>query len=327
MENMLFRPNERLLVEEKFLDLPAYDFLKGACERVMSSGPYSPAGGEALSPENAGGKAALHPAELFYQCFFIIDTLKCKTSSLRAAYCNGRVWNELISYFRDEGYTLPLEELGLVAGCIVLGAAELLLRAGMEHLSSVNALTMQLQHYAPSSVAVLVGAYRMSGRTVDEEELARMMGEYMASDRMYSQDINDLLDSQENAVSESSSEGLSSGFPQEATATAGFVRIAPRKKTSVLVVLNAMYKAGWFVDADGGELTNRDAVLNDILNHAFGIDKATAISQTINPSNNINGNAKNELLLRRLLVEDEMESFISDLQQELLHTIETRENG
>ena len=29
MENMLFRPNERLLVEEKFLDLPAYDFLKG----------------------------------------------------------------------------------------------------------------------------------------------------------------------------------------------------------------------------------------------------------------------------------------------------------
>lgn len=69
MENMLFRPNERLLVEEKFLDLPAYDFLKGACERVMSSGPYSPAGGEALSPENAGGKAALHPAELFYQCF------------------------------------------------------------------------------------------------------------------------------------------------------------------------------------------------------------------------------------------------------------------
>lgn len=179
-----------------------------------------------------------------------------------------------------------------MAGCIVLGAAELLLRAGMEHLSSVNALTMQLQHHAPSSVAVLVGAYRMSGRTVDEEELARMMGEYMASDRMYSQDINDLLDSQENAVSESSSEGLSSGFPQEATATAGFVRIAPRKKTSVLVVLNAMYKAGWFVDADGGELTNRDAVLNDILNHAFGIDKATAISQTINPSNNINGNAK-----------------------------------
>lgn len=36
---------------------------------------------------------------------------------------------------------------------------------------------------------------------------------------------------------------------------------------------------------------------------------------------------KNELLLRRLLVEDEMESFISDLQKELLHTIETRENG
>lgn len=327
MGNMLFRPNERLLVEEKYLDLPAYNFLKGACERVMSSGPYSPAGGDALSSENAGGRAALHPAELFYQCFIIIDTLKCKTYALGTAYCNGRVWNELISYFRDGGYTLPPEVLGLVAGCIVQGAAELLLRAGMEHLSSANALTAQLQHHASSSVAALVGAYRMSGRTVDEEELACKMKEYMASDRMYSQDINELLDSQENAVSEPSYEGHSSGFPQEATASAGFVRIAPRKKTSVLVVLNAMYKAGWFVDADGGELTNRDAVLNDILSHAFGIDKNTAISQTINPSNNINGNAKNELLLRRLLDEDEMESYISDLQQELLHTIETRENG
>jgi len=103
------------------------------------------------------------------------------------------------------------------------------------------------------------------------------------------------------------------------------VRIAPRMKTSVLVVLNAMFKAGWFVAEDGGELKNRDIALNDILRHAFAIDKNTAISQTINPSNNINGNEKNRLLLHRLLDEEEMESFIKQLQGELLDAYEDKE--
>lgn len=110
-----------------------------------------------------------------------------------------------------------------------------------------------------------------------------------------------------------------------AAGCASSVRIADKKKTSVLVVLNAMYKAGWFEAEDGGELRNRDAALNEILRNAFGVDRPTAISQTINPSNNIKGNEKNVRLMERLLDGEEMEKFIKELQGELLDAYEDRE--
>lgn len=121
------------------------------------------------------------------------------------------------------------------------------------------------------------------------------------------------------SVASSSSRAISrQGSGESSAVETSHVRIAPRKKTSVLVALNAMFKAGWFVAEDGTELTNRDFALNDILRHAFGIDKDTAISQTVNPSNNINAGEKNQRLLRLLLDEDEMESYIKELQRELL---------
>lgn len=324
MANTLFKPKERLLVEERFLDTEAYELLAGACERLMNE-RSSLAGGDATP-----SKACLHPAELFYQCFFILDTLKCKSPSLRMAYCGERAWDELFYYFRDNGFTLSLADLHLFVGCIMQGAAELLLHAGREHLSEVAALERQIQIHAPLSVKPLDQAYRSSLRSMDEDELARTMGEYMAAeDRMYSEDINVFLDELDEAaaseISVVASEGSSAEDSKDAAVSVGSVRIAPRMKTSVLVVLNAMYKAGWFVDANGGALTSRDIALNDILRHAFGIDKNTAISQTINPSNNINGNEKNKLLLHRLLDEDEMEKFIKELQEELQDPYEDRE--
>ena len=325
MANTLFKPNERLLVEEKFLDTAAYEFLKGACERSMNEGCNEGlAHGEGKLLVHGESKARLHPAELFYQCFIILDTLKCKSPTLRVAYCNERVWDELLGYFRDNGFSWPLAELHLIIGCIMQGAAELLLRAGREHLSEVAALKRQIQRHAPLSGRALDQAYRSSLRSMDEEKLVCMMDGYMeAEEKMYSDDINALLDELEKT--EVSSEKYTSGEYEVSAASVSSVRIARQKKTSVLVVLNAMFKAGWFVAEDGSELKNRDVALNDVLRHAFAIDKYTAISQTINPSNNINAGQKNQRLLHLLLDEDEMERYIKDLQQELLDAYEERE--
>lgn len=306
MANTLFRASERLLVEEKFLDTAAYEFLAGACERLMNET-------DMVEPQ--------HPSELFYQCFIILDTLKCKSPSLRASYCDGRVWDELSFYFRENGLALSLADLPLFIGCIMQGAAELLLRAGEGHLSLVAALKRQIQRHAPQAVKALDHAYQVSSRAVDEEELCHFMREYMgAEEKMYSADINEWLDELEK--SDGAARGSASDLNANAVPPTSSVRIAPRMKTSVLVVLNAMFKAGWFVAEDGSELKNRDAALNDILRHAFAIDKPTAISQTINPSNNPNVLKKNELLLRQLLDEDEMEAYIKQLQGELLDAYE-----
>lgn len=327
MANTLFKPKERLLVEERFLDTEAYELLAGACERLMNErSSLAEGGGGDATPS----KACLHPAELFYQCFFILDTLKCKSPSLRMAYCDERAWDELLYYLREGGFTLALADLHLFIGCIMQGAAELLLRAGREHLSEVAALKRQIQIHAPLSVKTLDQAYRSSLRSMDEEELARTMEEYMAAeDRMYSEDIDTLLDEQQEVAASEvpamPAESSSAEDSKGAAVAVSSVRIAPRMKTSVLVVLNAMFKAGWFVDANGSELKNRDTALNDILRHAFGIDKNTAISQTVYPSNNPNVLKKNNLILRQLLDEDEMEKFIKELQEELLDAYEDKE--
>jgi hypothetical protein len=55
----------------------------------------------------------------------------------------------------------------------------------------------------------------------------------------------------------------------------------------VLVVLEAMYKAGWLVDADKKPLTNRDEALKQIMKNAFGKDN-TNVSQLLGSVKNRN---------------------------------------
>lgn len=95
------------------------------------------------------------------------------------------------------------------------------------------------------------------------------------------------------------------------------IRIANGKKTSVLVVLNSMFKSGWFVDKDGKKLKNRDDALNEIIKHAFCEDKTTHISQTIKPTNSTDPDRKNKMIISRLLNEQDMTTFINDLIMEL----------
>lgn len=310
MEKTLFRRQERLLVEEKFLDTAAYEFLEGACKKVMNE----------CRTEGAERQSRLHPAELFYQCFFILDTLKSKSPTKQVAYCDERVWDDILFYLNDNDIVLSLADQQLTIGCIMQGAAELLLRAGKEHLSVVAALKRQIQRHAPQTVTALDSAYRSALRSTDEQQLVSMMTVYMKEERMMAEEINTLLDDLQQsqpAPSESAAE--------MAAGSVSSVRIAPKKKTSVLVVLNAMYKAKWFVDEDGNELKNRDAALNDILRHAFDVEKPTKISQTIKPIAQNDVDRKNALLLRRLLDKDEMESFIKEMQEELLEAYRDKE--
>ena len=74
------------------------------------------------------------------------------------------------------------------------------------------------------------------------------------------------------------------------------------------------------MDENGEELTNRDVTLNNILKYAFGINKPTAISQTINPSENTD-TRKQEKLIDKLINEKDAETFIKELKAELLKNV------
>ncbi len=282
MSTTLFRSDEREAVENSFGHEPLYSLLAGTTRRIMS-------GAETL---------VLHPAELFYQAFYIIDTLHGLPPREQVAWCGVELWDELYDYLRHEKQVAaPQGELQLAIATIMQAAYELLVRsADRRYLSAAAALKRALVKESGDSLSDLLDSEFHKGfKRLDEDEQAQLISPYLQGGRYYSDEIADLLDAMpsvaagQEAVSAAGQEALTS-----------HVRIAPRKKSAVMRVLNAIYKAGWLVDEEGKRLTNRNTALRQILRSAFGID-CNHIDQLLNPSNNPDNAAKAKEELQELI--------------------------
>ena len=143
-----------------------------------------------------------------------------------------------------------------------------------------------------------------------EDKIKKYLKDYLESDNFLSDEIKECIGNLPRIVK------LPSSTPSS-TERKSHIRIAARKKTSVVIVLNAMYKAGWFVDEEGKKLRNRDDALNEILMNAFGVDRQTAVSQTINPSANTDSR-KQEKVISDLLDGKDAEIILEEIREELL---------
>lgn len=282
MSTTLFRSDEREAVENSFGHEPLYSLLAGTTRRIMN-------GAETL---------VLHPAELFYQAFYIIDTLHGLPPREQVAWCGVELWDELYDYLRHEKQVAaPQEELQLAIATIMQAAYELLVRsADRRYLSAAAALKRALVKESGDSLSDLLDSEFHKGfKRLDVDEQAQLISPYLQGGRYYSDEIADLLDAMPSVAA-----------GQEAVPAAGqealtsHVRIAPRKKSAVMRVLNAIYKAGWLVDEEGKRLTNRNTALRQILRSAFGID-CNHIDQLLNPSNNPDNAAKAKEELQELI--------------------------
>lgn len=282
MSTTLFRSDEREAVENSFGHEPLYSLLAGTTRRIMN-------GAETL---------VLHPAELFYQAFYIIDTLHGLPPREQVAWCGVELWDELYDYLRHEKQVAaPQGELQLAIATIMQAAYELLVRsADRRYLSAAAALKRALVKESGDSLSDLLDSEFHKGfKRLDEDEQAQLISPYLQGGRYYSDEIADLLDAMPSVAA-----------GQEAVPAAGqealtsHVRIAPRKKSAVMRVLNAIYKAGWLVDEEGKRLTNRNTALRQILRSAFGID-CNHIDQLLNPSNNPDNAAKAKEDLQELI--------------------------
>lgn len=282
MSTTLFRSDEREAVENSFGHEPLYSLLAGTTRRIMN-------GAETL---------VLHPAELFYQAFYIIDTLHGLPPREQVAWCGVELWDELYDYLHHEKQVAaPQEELQLAIATIMQAAYELLVRsADRRYLSAAAALKRALVKESGDSLSDLLDSEFHKGfKRLDVDEQAQLISPYLQGGRYYSDEIADLLDAMPSVAA-----------GQEAVPAAGqealtsHVRIAPRKKSAVMRVLNAIYKAGWLVDEEGKRLTNRNTALRQILRSAFGID-CNHIDQLLNPSNNPDNAAKAKEELQELI--------------------------
>lgn len=88
------------------------------------------------------------------------------------------------------------------------------------------------------------GEFRRGFRSIDEDQFALIVNDYLQSDRLLSEEIDKVLDFMEsNSVVEHHPSGVTCP-----------IRIAKGKKTSVLMIFNSMYKAGWLTDVNGNTL-------------------------------------------------------------------------
>ena len=287
-----FKKDVRRALEEKLADDSMFRSIRGTCLRVM----------------NDAKEIKLHPTELYYLAFCVIDSMKGQSTSQAEFYSKDEAWYDYDEVLRDIYGGDSDQERHSALALIIQTCAEWLLRSrDMSRLGIVSNLKLQIAYHISEEFSRrLDEEFRRGFCCVDEEGFTGLVYDYLQGERLISEEIDSLLDSMDgDAVMENPSVASSS------------IRIAPRKKTSVLTVLNAMYKAGWFTDVDGNTLKNRDEALNDILRNAFGTDKDTAISQTLNPSN---GTVKYKFkpLMEKLLDGKEIELFIHDLTQELM---------
>lgn len=282
MSTTLFRSDEREAVENSFGHEPLYSLLAGTTRRIMN-------GAETL---------VLHPAELFYQAFYIIDTLHGLPPREQVAWCGVELWDELYDYLHHEKQVAaPQEELQLAIATIMQAAYELLVRsADRRYLSAAAALKRALVKESGDSLSDLLDSEFHKGfKRLDVDEQAQLISPYLQGGRYYSDEIADLLDAMPSVAA--GPEAVPAAGQEALTS---HVRIAPRKKSAVMRVLNAIYKAGWLVDEEGKRLTNRNTALRQILRSAFGID-CNHIDQLLNPSNNPDNAAKAKEDLQELI--------------------------
>lgn len=282
----------RRALEEKLAEDSMFSSIRGTCLRVM----------------NDAKEIKLHPTELYYLACCVIDRTKGQSISQAESYSMYEAWYEYDEVLRDIYGGVSEHERHSALALIMQTCAEWLLRSrDMSRLGIVSNLKLQIAYHTSEEFSGrLDEEFRRGFCGVDEDRFAGIVYDYLQGERLISEEIDSLLESMDGDA----------GMENPSVAPSS-IRIAPRKKTSVLTVLNAMYKAGWFTDVDGKPLKNRDEALNDILRNAFGTDKDTAISQTLNPSN---GTViyKFKTLMGKLLDGKEIEQFIHDLTQELM---------
>ena len=257
----LFRKEEREAVEDKFCDELVFEAMRVPCQAMM----------------NEAKTFAMQPSELFYHVLFTIDDIRSRTLVAAQRYCDKALWDDILSDIRDKAEYCDQEEVSRVVGMILYGTAIVLIWSGKPAYTSISGVLMkQVEAHVPDYADKMSKRFNDGFSIPDATALRQSITDYLESERQISAEIEEVMDEiplasvKAPTISEPVTIGLAKG-----------------KETSVLVVLEAMYKAGWLVDADKKPLTNRDEALKQIMKNAFGKDN-TNVSQLLGSVKNRN---------------------------------------
>lgn len=175
----LFSQKERDAVEDKFHDTPVYDMAEDVCYNCFAH----------------CRTFALHPSELLYLAFYVIDTLRgCEPR--RAQKFADRCYNDNITYLRHDKQTgASDDDLHTAVTATLHTAVQWMLdsrQGGWRRV--VNSLERQIATLHGDGLVELARGFEECLQGGGERERQLFMREYMQGTTLVSQVIDDLLD-------------------------------------------------------------------------------------------------------------------------------------
>ena len=256
----LFRKEEIIAVEDKFGDDLLFEALSTPCKAI----------------KNEARTFALQPGELYYNVLFNIDDMKTKGILEYQRYCNKALWDDMLSDFLDKADDVDREEVERSVGIVMFATATVLIRSGLPKYTSIaSVLIRRTEEHLPDFCDILQRKFESGFSIIDKVAIQKSIADYLESERNISAEIEQTWDELVYSSTPSAQHDDIDEYdvPQ--------LKIASGKKTSMIIVLEAMYKAGWIVDANGRALTNRDEAINYIMDKVFG-EPVNNIAQLVN---------------------------------------------
>ena len=209
----------------------------------------------------------LSPEEVFWQVVIVLDKIK---EHQKDAWPDIRgLWNDIYIDYRELSDKYDDKNVRLFASLTVfvvqvcLGCIDVPLYRTMA-FEMASQLAKENQPSERMKAAVLNNIAR-----IGTCKFETILHDYMNSDGAWlSEDIKDILDDFSVATEQGN-------LPDSPPVDSSSLRIAQGKQTSITVILEAMYKAGWIEKSNGEKVTNRDDVIKEVLKRAFNVTKAS----------------------------------------------------
>lgn len=173
----LFSPEERDAVEDKYGDTPPYAMAENVCRRCLAD----------------RHTFTLHPSELFYLVFYVIDTLRGKTHKEAQRFADN-CYAEHVDYLRHDKQTGASDaDLHAAVVAVLHTTVQWVLDSGARRwLWVASCLEAQVVEHHEVDLTAFASAF---ARCVNEDDERRLfMNRYMTAPSLISQEIDDTLD-------------------------------------------------------------------------------------------------------------------------------------
>ena len=173
----LFSPEERDAVEDKYGATPPYAMAENVCRRCLAD----------------RHTFTLHPSELFYLVFYVIDTLRGKTSKDARRFADN-CYAEHVDYLRHDKQTGASDaDLHAAVVTVLHTTVQWVLDSGARRwLWVASCLEAQVVEHHEVDLTAFASAF---ARCVNEDDERRLfMNRYMTAPSLISQEIDDTLD-------------------------------------------------------------------------------------------------------------------------------------